>query len=1502
MHERPGREGLYSPEDEHEACGVGFVADISGRPRHEIIRDGLRVLRNLSHRGAAGSDPSTGDGAGILLQLPHRFLRKSCTPLGIELPAPGEYGAGLVFLPRDRDARRECMRTLEEVTVEEGQRLLGWRDVPTDRRVIGEQARGTEPVMLQVFVGRGPGIRDADHLERKLYVIRKVAERRVRGRGHPFYLCSLSTRTLVYKGQLIANQLWPYFFDLQDPELESALAVVHSRFSTNTFPSWELAHPFRTLAHNGEINTLRGNLNWMHARERQFASELFGDDLEKVLPVIDPGGSDSAAIDNILELLALSGRSITHAMLMLIPEAWASDERMDPNLRAFYEFHACMNEPWDGPAAIVFTNGAQVCATLDRNGLRPARYVMTKGGLIVLASEAGVLDFPPEEVRLKGRLQPGRMLLVDTEQGRIIQDDELKRKLSTRRPYRQWVDENKIDLAALPDPEHLPQPDHETLLHKRQAFGYTQEDLELILLPMIREGHEPVGSMGNDTPLAVLSRRPVPLYNYFKQLFAQVTNPPIDSIREGLVMSLVDYIGRTRNLLAETPAHCHQLKIPHPVLSNRDLEKLRHVAVGDFSAVTLPMLFPPGGGAEGLEHALDELASAAFRAVEQGYSLLVLSDRGVGPQAAPLPALLALSAVHQHLTDVGRRDLCGIIVESGEPREVMHFALLIGFGASAINPYLVYETMGDLQREGRLPEGLTLPQAEANFSRAINAGLLKVFARMGISTLRSYRGAKLFEAVGLSQALVDRYFTGTRTRLQGIGLPELAAEVEHRQRRAFSTSLPHQDDLELGGEYRYRQGGEHHQVNPEIVPLLQQAVRSGSRAAYRRFAALVNDQSRDLATLRGLLELRPAAQGPVPLEEVEPASEIVKRFATGAMSFGSISKEAHEAIAIAMNRLGGRSNTGEGGEDPARFTPLPGGDSRRSAIKQVASGRFGVTMQYLVNADELQIKIAQGAKPGEGGQLPGHKVDEVIARIRHSTPGVTLISPPPHHDIYSIEDLAQLIYDLRCANPRARVSVKLVAEAGVGTVAAGVCKAGADVVLVSGHDGGTGAAPLSSIKHTGLPWELGLAEAQQVLVMNGLRGRVFLQTDGQLKTGRDVAIAALLGAEEFGFATMALVSLGCVMMRKCHLNTCPVGVATQDPELRRRFAGRPEHVINYLHFVAEELRELMAELGFRRVEEMVGRVDCLEPRRALDHWKARHVDLSPLLSPPRGAGPLCHREGQTPNLEGGLDGLLLGRLAPALDEARKVQVVFPVRNTHRAVGTRIASELVRRHGPALADDTVTLRLHGSAGQSFGAFACQGLTMILEGEANDYLGKGLSGGRLIVSPPRGSTFIPRENVLVGNVALYGATSGEAFLCGMAGERFAVRNSGATAVVEGVGDHGCEYMTGGVVVVLGRVGRNFGAGMSGGLAYLLDEEGDLRQSCNAATVTLEPLDEDDLTTLLGLLERHRDLAGSARAAELLTHRDVMLRRFVKVLPVEYARVLARTRAAERLAEVI
>jgi glutamate synthase domain-containing protein 2/glutamate synthase domain-containing protein 3 len=1338
---------------------------------------------------------------------------------------------------------------------------------------------------------------DQAALERKLYVVRKraeaeVAASEVRDKGF-FYIPSLSSRTIVYKGLLLAPQIAHFYKELSDPAAVSALCMVHQRFSTNTFPTWQLAHPFRFLCHNGEINTLRGNVAWMEARQSILSSPLFGDDLKKLFPIVTPGGSDSAMLDNTVELLHLAGRDLSHVMAMLIPEAWAADPSMPAAKKAFYEYHASLMEPWDGPAAIAFSDGRVIGATLDRNGLRPARYLVTHNDLLVMASETGVLPVKPEDVRFKGRLQPGRMLLVDTEQGRIVPDEELKERLASRQPYGDWLKENQITLEHLPAPPRWHATDFESMVSRQRAFGYTEEDLRLILTPMAVDGQEPVGSMGTDTPLACLSDRPQLLFNYFKQLFAQVTNPAIDPIREELVMSLISFIGNERNILAETPQHCHTLKLEHPILTNNDLEKLRRVSWGDFLATTLPMLFRVEGGAKELARALDGLCRRASLAIKNGYSLLILSDRGVDSDYAPIPSLLALTAVHNHLVREETRTQVALIVETGEPREVMHFALLIGYGASAINPYLALESLEDLHRRGFFPPKLTVAGALENYKKSINKGLLKVFSKMGISTLQSYRGAQVFEAIGLNQELVEKYFTGTASRIAGVGLEVLAREAKMKHDHSMQPMTDADLELESGGTYQYRIGGEYHLYNPLTVSKLQHAVRNSRYDTYREYSEQVNVQTRQLCTLRGLLQLR-KARHPIELEDVETAAEIVKRFATGAMSFGSISKEAHETLAIAMNRIGARSNTGEGGEDEQRFKPDPNGDWRRSAIKQVASGRFGVTANYLVNAEELQIKIAQGAKPGEGGQLPGHKIDEVIARVRHSIPGVQLISPPPHHDIYSIEDLAQLIYDLKNVNPKARISVKLVAEVGVGIVAAGVAKAHADVVLISGHDGGTGASPLTAIKHSGIPWELGLAETQQVLVMNDLRSRIRVQTDGKLQTGRDVVIAALLGAEEFGFATAPLVALGCIMMRKCHLNTCPAGIATQDPVLRQRFQGQPEHVINFLFYVAQEVRELMAAMGFRTMDEMIGRVDMLDARDSIDHWKAKGLDFSSILYTPPVPGRVGRRcqIGQDHGLDKALDYKLIDHAREPLENGTPVEIKLPIRNVHRTVGAMLSGEIARRYGSAgLPEDTIRFNFSGSAGQSFGAFLAAGVTLTLEGDANDYVGKGLSGGKLIIHPPRGSTFLPEENMVVGNVVLYGATSGEAFFNGMAGERFAVRNSGATAVVEAVGDHGCEYMTRGMVVVLGRAGRNFAAGMTGGIAFVLDETGEFATvRCNRASVELGPVEDDaDVTTLRTLIFRHLNYTGSRRAQWVLENWDALLPKFVKVFPHEYKRVL-------------
>ncbi|HPQ14146.1 MAG TPA: glutamate synthase large subunit [Bryobacteraceae bacterium] len=1493
----PAPQGLYDPSRERDACGIGFVADIKGRKSHDIITKGIQILVNLTHRGACGCDPETGDGAGVLIQVPHAFFARECAKFGFSLPNPGEYGVGMVFLPVEKHERLICEGILERIVREEGLTMLGWRDTPINANAIGRIARASQPYIEQVFIQRAPGM-DQDALERKLYVVRKrveaeIAASDIRGKGF-FYIPSLSSRTIVYKGLLLAPQIANFYKELSDPEVVSALCLVHQRFSTNTFPTWQLAHPFRYLCHNGEINTLRGNVNWMHARQSVLASPLFGDDIKKLFPICTPGGSDSATLDNVVELLTLAGRSLPHVMSMLIPEAWAGDPSMPQEKRDFYEYHASLMEPWDGPAAIAFTDGRVIGATLDRNGLRPARYLVTHDDLVILASETGVLPVKPEEVRSKGRLQPGRMFLVDIEEGRIIPDEEIKARLASRRPYGEWLRQNQITLNDLPAPRRWHPTEFDQLLVRQRAFGYTDEDLRVILTPMAVNGEEPVGSMGTDTPLACLSDRPQLLFNYFKQLFAQVTNPPIDPIREELVMSLASFIGNERNILDETPLHCHTLKLEHPILTNYDLEKIRRVSWGDFLATTLPTLYRVEGGEKELERALEGLCRRASLAIKSGYSLLILSDRGIDKDYAPIPSLLALSAVHNHLIREETRTQVALIVESGEPREVMHFALLIGYGASAVNPYLAIGTLEDMHRRGLFPPEITFDIALRNYKKAINKGLLKVISKMGISTLQSYRGAQIFEAIGLNRSLVEKYFTGTASRIEGVGVDVLAREAKMRHDYAFREPSESETELAVGGSYHHRVNGEYHLFNPQTISKLQHAVRQSSYKTYQEFSELINNQNQNLCTLRGLMRIRTNPR-PIPLEEVEPASEIVKRFATGAMSFGSISKEAHETLAIAMNRIGARSNTGEGGEDEERFR-----DSRRSSIKQVASGRFGVTTNYLVNADELQIKIAQGAKPGEGGQLPGHKVDAIIARVRHSIPGVQLISPPPHHDIYSIEDLAQLIYDLKNVNPQARISVKLVAEVGVGIVAAGVAKAHADVILISGHDGGTGASPLTSIKHSGVPWELGLAETQQVRVRNDLRSRVRLQTDGKLQTGRDVIIAALLGAEEFGFSTAPLVSMGCIMMRKCHLNTCPVGIATQNPELRAKFQGTPEHVINYFFFVAEEVREWLAKLGFRTLEEAIGRVDRLEMAGAADHWKARGLDFSSILYSPPVPGRVARRctTRQDHGLEQALDHKLIEHARAAIENGTPVEGRFPIRNVHRTVGAMLSGEVARRYGSAgLPDDTIRFHFTGSAGQSFGAFLAKGVTLTLEGDANDYTGKGLSGGRLIIYPPKNSTFRPEENMLVGNVVLYGATGGEAFFSGMAGERFAVRNSGATAVVEAVGDHGCEYMTKGLVVVLGPTGRNFAAGMTGGIAYVLDETGEFSSvRCNRASVDLDPLEDPADTGLLkNLISRHLELTGSPRAEWILMNWEEMLPRFVKVFPHEYKRVLGIPRAA-------
>jgi glutamate synthase domain-containing protein 2/glutamate synthase domain-containing protein 1/glutamate synthase domain-containing protein 3 len=1504
----PPPRGLYHPQNEHDGCGIGFVANIKGQKSHDIVLKGIQILINLTHRGACGCDPQTGDGAGVLIQIPHAFFARECAALGFSLPAPGEYGVGMVFLPVDPHERILCEGILERIARDEGLTLLGWRDTPINGNMIGRLARNTQPYIEQIFIRRASGM-DQDAFERKLYMVRKqaevaVAESDLKEKGF-FYLSSLSSRTIVYKGLLLAPQITHFYKELSDPDVMSALCLVHQRFSTNTFPSWQLAHPYRYICHNGEINTLRGNVNWMYARQSVLASLLVGDDIKKVLPIITPGGSDSAMLDNAVELLTLMGRSLPHVMSMLIPEAWEHNFAMTDDVRAFYEYHASLMEPWDGPAAVAFTDGRVIGAKLDRNGLRPGRYLVTKDGLVIMASEAGVLPIKPKEICMKGRLAPGRMLLVDTEKGRLISDDEIKKELASRQPYAEWVKENQITLDHLPSPTRVQPTDHETILMRQRVFGYTDEDLKTILLPCALKAEEPIGSMGIDTPLACLSDKPQLLFNYFKQTFAQVTNPPIDPIRESLVMSLDSHIGCEGNILDETPKNCHTLKLRHPIISNWRLEKLRRVSRGDFLATTLPMLFRVEGGEQQLERAVETLCRRASLAIKSGYTLLILSDRGVDTEYSPIPSLLALAAVHNHLVREKTRNQVALIVESGEPREVMHFALLLGYGASAVNPYLAIETLEDLFRDGAFPPEYTWDKVFKNYMKAVDKGLLKVFSKMGISTLQSYQGAQIFEAIGLKKSLVERYFTGTASRIDGVGIELLARESLLKHQHGMEAPRESEVELRIGGEYQYRVRGERHLLNPLTVSKLQHAVRQSKFETFREFADIVDQQNRDLLMLRGMFDFKPAAQ-PVPLEEVEPASEIVKRFATGAMSYGSISKEAHETLAIAMNRMGGRSNTGEGGEDEERFERDANGNWRRSAIKQVASARFGVTTNYLVNADDLQIKIAQGAKPGEGGQLPGHKVDETIARVRHSIPGVGLISPPPHHDIYSIEDLAQLIYDLKNVNPRARISVKLVAEVGVGTVAAGVAKAHADVILISGYDGGTGASPISSIRHAGIPWELGLSETQQVLVLNDLRSRVRLQVDGKLQTGRDVAVAALLGAEEFGFSTAPLISMGCIMMRKCHLNTCPVGVATQDAELRKKFQGQPEHVVNFFFFVAEDLRRIMAELGFRTVDEMVGRVDCLVPRKDISHWKAKEIDVSTVVYDPPVPSHVGRRcsVAQDHGLKKALDLKLISQASEAIETRTPVTLNVRMRNVHRSVGAMLSGEIARRYGSeGLPEDTITVRFTGCAGQSFGAFLAKGVTLSLEGEANDYVGKGLSGGRLIIYPPRGSEFVPEENILVGNVCLYGATSGEAFFNGMAGERFAVRNSGATAVVEGVGDHGCEYMTKGLVIVLGQAGRNFAAGMTGGIAYVLDTIGDFPTvRCNRADVDLEAVTgEDDIETLHRLVTRHTEFTSSRQGKWILQNWEAVLPRFVKVFPHEFKRVLGIPRGQQSVLAV-
>ena len=1487
--------GLHDPRLARDACGVGMICHLRGQKSHRVVADALKILENLAHRGACGCDESTGDGAGILMQMPHQFLRNACE---FNLPGEREYGAGLVFLPPDSEQAKRCVELLEGAVVRAGQQVAGWREVPVNSEALGHIAHGAEPVIRQIFVNRDQNAETTADFERGLYLARKMAENAVRDADLPqggyFHIPSLSCRTLVYKGMFLAHQMGPYFPDLADPAMETGLALVHQRYSTNTFPTWDLAQPFRFLCHNGEINTMRGNTNWMNAREHLFHSDWFGEAVKHLRPVATPGASDSAILDNAVELLCHTGRSLPHAMMMLIPEAWQNHETMSEQRRAFYEYHSCLMEPWDGPASIPFTDGKVFGAVLDRNGLRPSRYTVTTDGFVVMASETGALEIEPERVARKGRLQPGRMFLADTEAGRIVEDEEVKDWMAHRQPYRKWLERNMIRFDRLPAPEKLEAPDPSPPLARQQAFGYSQEDLRLLLTPMARDGKEAVGSMGDDIPLAVLSRRPRLLYDYFRQLFAQVTNPPLDPIREELVTSLVTPLGRERDLFQETADHCRQLRLDEPVLTDRQLAQIREQ--DHLKVETVSTLFPADADGDGLRDALETIREAAATAVKNGAEILILSDRGVRPEQMPVPMLLAVGAVHHHLIRNGLRTLCGLIAETGEAREVHHFCCLFGYGAGAVAPYLALETIDFLCKNGNIdaaPE-----KAIAKFVKAAGKGVLKVLAKMGISTLQSYRGAQIFEIVGLADGVVDDYFAGTASRLGGAGLDVIARECKSRHEKAFPPArIPGSDALEIGGKYQWRRGGESHQYSPLMVARFQQAVREESRDAWDEFTAEVERQNREGGEIRGLLEFNDGRATPVLIEEVEPWTEIVKRFKTGAMSYGSISKEAHECLAVAMNRLGGRSNSGEGGEDADRFEPDPGGDWRNSAVKQIASGRFGVTAHYLANAVDLQIKMAQGAKPGEGGQLPGFKVYPWIAHTRHSTPYVGLISPPPHHDIYSIEDLAQLIHDLKCANPRARVNVKLVSEVGVGTVAAGVAKGRADVVLISGHSGGTGASVQTSIRHGGLPWELGLAETQQTLVENGLRTRIRVECDGQLKTGRDVAVACLLGAEEFGFGTISLVALGCIMMRVCHLNTCPVGIATQDPELRKKFTGKPEHVIAMMRFIAEDLRVIMAQLGFRTVEEMVGRVDRLTAIPAADHPKAAGLDLTPILrvpETPEGLLPSCFRPDQDHGLAEKMDHDLIEKAAPALERGERVAVELKIRNIHRTVGTLLSYELSKKYGEAgLPEDTIVVNASGSAGQSFCAFGAPGMTFHIRGDANDYFGKGLSGAKLTIRPPAESTFDPAENILIGNVAFYGATSGEAYINGLAGERFCVRNSGVRAVVEGVGDHGCEYMTGGRAVILGRTGRNFAAGMSGGIAYVLDETGDFaKHRCNMEMVALEAMeDEADVAELRELIERHWRYTESQTARRILDDWEAVLPQFVKVMPTDFKKALER-----------
>ncbi len=1492
------KQGLYDPANEHDACGIGFVASIEGEKSHDMILKGIEVLEHLDHRGACGCDPETGDGAGVLIQSPDKFLRKAAAGVGIDLPVEGAYASGILFLSQDPTVREAQCAIFEEKVASERQQFLGWREVPVNPQEIGRVAQESMPSIHQVFVGAGEGL-DPDAFERKLYVIRRLFEQAAVAQPGFYYVLSLSSRTFLFAGLLRTRQMKLFFSDLSDPDMESALALVHSRYSTNTLGAWDLAQPFRYLAHNGEINTVRGNRNYMRAREGTLRSERFGDDLAKLYPIIREEASDSAQFDNALEFLCLTGRELPEAILMMIPEAWENHAQMDEELRAYYEYHSFLMEPWDGPASIAFTDGRKIGAVLDRNGLRPSRWLVTKDGFVVMASEVGVLDVAPENVLKKGRLQPGRIFFVDLEQGRIVEDEEIKADYVSRKPYRQWVGENRVVLDELPSAPARHEPiDDDLRFQLQQVFGYTSEDLKFLIAPMAANAKWAIGSMGEDAALACLSDRPRMLYHYFKQQFAQVTNPAMDSINEGTVMSLYSTLGAEKNILEETEAHARILRCNRPILTNEELERIRQIDQAGFEARTLETVFKASEAGAGLRGALDTLCREAADAVASGVNLIVLSDRGATPDLVPIPMLLATGAVHHHLVRENLRTQCGIVCETGEARDVPQFALLVGFGAGAINPYVALATLEELVEEGTyLPDGMSVETAVANYLKASDKGFLKTMAKMGISTLQSYRGAQIFEAVGISEEVIDRCFTGTSSVVSGVGYDVIAQECVMRHKRAFPGDEFAYPELDPGGLYQWRERGERHTFNPETIAKLQHSVREKSYQTFQEFSAAANDEAGRLCTIRGMLDIQWADEA-IPLDEVEPASEIVKRFCTGAMSYGSISIEAHQTLAIAMNRVGGKSNTGEGGEDPTRFIPEPNGDSRRSAIKQVASGRFGVTSWYLVNADELQIKVAQGAKPGEGGELPGHKVDETIAKTRHSTPGVGLISPPPHHDIYSIEDLAQLIFDLKNSNRRARVSVKLVSETGVGTIAAGVSKGKADGVLISGHDGGTGASPQASIKYAGCPWEIGLAETQQTLVLNDLRGRIRVQTDGGLKTGRDVAIAALLGADEYGFSTAPLAAMGCILMRVCHLNTCPVGIATQNPELRTRFAGQPEHVVEYLFFVAEELREIMAKLGYRKLDDMIGHVEHLQANRAINHWKAKGLDYSDLLHKPDVPFAIHNCEEQDYGLDAVLDMKLLELARPALANGTPVAIDLPIHNTDRTAGTILGSEVSLAYGSdGLPDDTILLDFKGSAGQSLGAFCPSGMTFRIEGDTNDYCGKGLSGAKIAVTVPADATFEPADNIITGNVCLYGATNGEAYFNGLAGERFCVRNSGAQAVVEGVGDHGCEYMTGGTVVILGKTGRNFGAGMSGGFAYVLDTDGSFPDQVNRERVDLERITKEDEQTIQRLVRRHFEYTHSARADKVLRKWNTYAPKFVKVYPKDLkvaldARVAAGT----------